>query len=533
MGFTERFFKLWPIKMNDKPWELVVRRLYAELANLPIMYTPLGDRWLTLQEALFIRSSSDKTSTTADDDDKLLAVLLKEGLPVVRLPEPILQMFQKCGHKLQFVNPALVKAQLMRPGKRSYTQNRENVLILLDYFLKNLTDASDFDLLDGLKLVPLWDGTLGTFNTHSYNNNYHTVFYIAGPPELDLLTSVKHVIVDPSVSHMLLASSTIHKYTNVQPFTLQHLCTLLGTLLLPREWKDQDEVKWTPGGVVVPAVTPLPPTTGANRSNAVVASVTSSTPTPRSISTQPTVEWINNLWKYLSAKCDDLSVMTQWPLLPTNEGYLCRLSPQSKVIRAQIKPKQPLQQLPQPELLQSQQQEQQPQPEQQQQQQQQLQANVQNEGSLDDAVMSLLLKIGCRTLMCTDNVHVQHPRLHEYTQACTPLGVLSAIYVACNMEIPKISLRFKHAQVAPQELQQLRKFVGKFNWHNNQHPLFKHVLKALPMYEVYNSNSNHSNNSSDVFVSVTNDKHFIPPAAVSEALLTENFIKNTSGTCAT
>lgn len=134
--------------------------------------------------------------------------------------------------------------------------------------------------------------------------------------------------------------------------------------------------------------------------------------------------------------------------------------------------------------------------------------------------------------MHSDTLHVQHPRLHEYTQACTPLGVLSAIYVACNMEIPKIALRFKHAQVTPQELQQLRKFVGKFNWHSNQHPLFRHILKALPIYEVYKSNNtsnNTTNISNNAFVSVTNDRHYIPPAGVSESLLTEDFLKNTAG----
>ena len=44
------------------------------------------------------------------------------------------------------------------------------------------------------------------------------------------------------------------------------------------------------------------------------------------------MEWVTDLWRYLGDNCKDLSIVNQWPVLPTKDNYLVHLTNCSNVI---------------------------------------------------------------------------------------------------------------------------------------------------------------------------------------------------------
>lgn len=68
--------------------------------------------------------------------------------------------------------------------------------------------------------------------------------------------------------------------------------------LLPVEWQHASQVSWASG-----------------------------------INDQPSFEWLQLLWNYLKAYCDDLSIFSKWPILPVGDDCLMQLTPNSKVIK--------------------------------------------------------------------------------------------------------------------------------------------------------------------------------------------------------
>lgn len=76
---------------------------------------------------------------------------------------------------------------------------------------------------------------------------------------------------------------------------------LLGKLL-PVEWQHASQVSWTPG-----------------------------------IHGQPSLEWLQFLWNYLKAYCEDLLIFFKWPILPVGNDCLMQLTPNSNVIKMMVR----------------------------------------------------------------------------------------------------------------------------------------------------------------------------------------------------
>lgn len=70
-----------------------------------------------------------------------------------------------------------------------------------------------------------------------------------------------------------------------------HVLEKLLVKLLPVEWQHASQVSWTPG-----------------------------------IHGQSSLEWLQLLWNYLKAYCEDLLIFSKWPILPVGNDCLCSVT---------------------------------------------------------------------------------------------------------------------------------------------------------------------------------------------------------------
>ena len=99
---------------------------------MPVFYTEInGGTWRKLSDVVVL----PKSITNSEEISK---ILLKEGVPIVKLPEEIIDLIQSLGHKVNYLSPLLVKRYLTRAGNHPYLLNKFDVFVLLEYFLKEL-----------------------------------------------------------------------------------------------------------------------------------------------------------------------------------------------------------------------------------------------------------------------------------------------------------------------------------------------------------------------------------------------------------
>eukprot|EP00957_Ditylum_brightwellii_P197977 15082281-Ditylum_brightwellii.AAC.1 len=172
-------------------------------------------------------------------------------------------------------------------------QRRDDALFLLKYCTEDLK-GNDFDELIGLPILPLCNGTLGTFLASTGSSDH---FFVPNEVERELLQNAASYLVDVWTSedalNILLKDTELHVKTNISPLSRTHFASLLGHSF-PNEWAELMEVRWDPSDYA------------------------SSGP--------ESVEWISNLWGYISS-VDESSeqegiemFVDSWQILPANVG---------------------------------------------------------------------------------------------------------------------------------------------------------------------------------------------------------------------
>ena len=315
IGAREAYYQLWPAVLNAEPWATLVRCLYHDCASLNVLHSAIdGGRWVQPAQSLVISSG-------VVDAPRLVEVLLKEGMTVVEVPAHIAAGFEKVAGALEVVTPALVRQSLKQKRAHPALSDRATALFVLEYCLTDVAQtlehetlrrrggaqaeeaasaasAVSFSDLCGVPLLPLSDGSFGTFE----GANSETEYFVCSELERSLLSSLSGRLVSSDVASELTSSClrmpALHKCVNVKQMNPEHLCRSLPHLL-PREFLGQAEVPWSGRDAEV-----------------------------------PTVEWVKSFWSYMLDNAPNLSLLSEWPLVPTENGVLCKLQriPQSRVV---------------------------------------------------------------------------------------------------------------------------------------------------------------------------------------------------------
>nr|CAG8482990.1 4272_t:CDS:2 [Entrophospora candida] len=113
-------------------------------------------------------------------DQRIFKILADLGFPVIEVPSEILIVLKeskKNGSSIKFYSPRIVKMFFYERKYLLENIPRDKILIIFNYILGD--DKSDY--LDGLKMIPLSDGSLGTISTASSNEGEDEDYYYIGP----------------------------------------------------------------------------------------------------------------------------------------------------------------------------------------------------------------------------------------------------------------------------------------------------------------------------------------------------------------
>ncbi|KAK7308413.1 hypothetical protein VNO77_42018 [Canavalia gladiata] len=291
VGPCNLFFSFWPTTLALEPWASVVRKLYQFVAefNLRVLYTEArGGQWISTKHAIFPDFTFPKAA-------ELIKALSGASLPVITLPQSLLDRFMEICPSLHFLTPKLLRTLLIR--KKREFKDRDAMILTLEYCLHDFHESMQFDTLYGLPLLPLADGSFTSVDMKGVGERV----YIARGDEYGLLKdSIPHQLVDwavPKEVHRKLCYIAKTDGTNISFLSCQLLEKLL-VKLLPVEWQHARQVSWTPG-----------------------------------IHGQPSLEWLQLLWNYLKSYCDDLFMFSKWPILPVGDDCLMQLTPNLNVIK--------------------------------------------------------------------------------------------------------------------------------------------------------------------------------------------------------
>ncbi|KAH9612108.1 hypothetical protein KSS87_002588 [Heliosperma pusillum] len=290
LGACELFLSFWPTRLGGEPWSSVVQKLYTFVAdyNVRVLHTKArGGQWISAKQALFPDFSFDKMLELVD-------VLSDVALPVVTVPQTLVERFVEVRPSLHFLTPQLLRLLLVR-RKCKFTE-KHALLLTLQYCLFDLAKPVKSDCLYGLPLIPLASGFSAAFSPRGVEER----IYIARQSEYELLKEkIPTLLVDktiPEEVYMKLCNIAESDDSNVS-FLTPDLLERLFLRILPIEWHTAKQVKWVPGQ-----------------------------------SSQPSVDWMKLLWSYLSSNCENLDVFSKWPILPVGNDHLMQLTRNSNII---------------------------------------------------------------------------------------------------------------------------------------------------------------------------------------------------------
>jgi sacsin len=285
-GFSDDFLKLWPSVNNTaKPWSSIVLYFYKNIVNMPLFYSSINNgSWLLLNQVFVLDQNQPNYS-------KFHSILLKEGLPMASINQDILTSLNKLGINANYLTADKLREKLLQPGTHPHISNISDTEILLQYFLTEFSER--LDKLVGLQLIPLWNGQVEKFSVLTPN-----YYFVKSQEDLEIFSGIKQCIVKPDLpselSHLISTLVGIEKATNLKYMNFNHFLTLL-PVMLPVNRGSEDIKRET------------------------ISNITN--------------EWLSNVWKYIVKNCKDSSELVGWLLLPTQDGYLVKVSKQSKVIR--------------------------------------------------------------------------------------------------------------------------------------------------------------------------------------------------------
>ncbi|GFQ05377.1 sacsin [Phtheirospermum japonicum] len=425
-GPSDLFFSVWPTTGGSEPWTSLVRKLYQFVSEygLRVLYTKTrGGQWISTKQAIFPDHNFDKSW-------ELLEALSDAGLPVASVPKEIVNKFMDICPSLHFLTPHLLRTLLIR--RRREFRDRSAMILTLEYCLLDLQSPVPSKSFYGLPLIPLSSGEFAKLDKRGFGEQ---IYVTMGDGYSLLKDSIPHLLVDCRISdhlHHKLCSLADSEDFNIFSLTCQLLENIL-MRLIPADWQYAKQVNWVPG------------TQG-----------------------HPSLEWVRLLWSYLRSSCKDLSLFSNWPILPVENNHLIQLVENSNVIR---------------------------------------------DGGWSENMLALLQRAGC--LILRRDIPIEHSQLQLYVQPSTAMGILNAL-LALTGKPDDIEELFGDATDGG--LHELRSFILQSKWFSDGLIDNTHVsiIKHIPMFESFKSRR---------LVSLSSSLKWLRPESIRDDLLDDNFVK--------
>jgi sacsin len=281
-------YALWPTVAPREPWGGCVRATYGALPPLRVLRTAArGGAWVTPRDAVL-------PDAAVEASPALAGALVAELVPLVTPPAPLRRLL--CEHAAPgapgTASPAMLCDALRRPGAHPGVAQRDVALACLHYILSDVTvkDAAvAATALSGIELVPLANGSMGSFAAEAAPPGSNAVFYVVTELEAQLLCAAPQVWVDRTIGDALLqrlGALAAAGGLNLRAVSTEALASSLLRHILPARWMGAGEVAFTPGA-----------------------------------DGHPSMEMLSLLWRRL-ALCESLEPFAAWPLMATRDAML-------------------------------------------------------------------------------------------------------------------------------------------------------------------------------------------------------------------
>ncbi|XP_073710989.1 sacsin-like [Misgurnus anguillicaudatus] len=269
-------YNLWPDltkTVQYERWHKVAIDSLKHLCEYEIFHLADDETiWVSASRAVF-----PVNNLCSDTMSAVSRLLIAQGEKLVSAPKHVLEDVQETFPKsdaLRKVTPSLVREVLHRSNVESLS--KDDKYCLLEFVLSD----EKYTELQGLKLLPLSNGTFTSFN----NTKQNTVLIDSEKFLRTLLPFCKERFLPTDLNH----SSTMHlrklaarNTCNIINLDAKHIVALTKNHL-PMDWQEtQGHVTWKP-------------TTDHH----------------------PPKSWLVEFWKFLSTECDDLSDFIGVPLIP-------------------------------------------------------------------------------------------------------------------------------------------------------------------------------------------------------------------------
>ncbi|KAJ8436260.1 hypothetical protein Cgig2_011532 [Carnegiea gigantea] len=437
LGPTELYYSLWPSGDFEEPWSILVQHIYRNIVQAPVFHTDVeGGKWVKPTESFL----HDEEFTNKEE---LSDALLQLEMPIVRLCNSLRSMLLKCmaDFPQRVVTPDTVRC-FLRGNSSVNNLGSSHRLLLLEYCLEDLLDSDVGRNANNLPLLPLANGGFGSFSEAYEGISY----FVCNELEYKLLQQIPDRVIERKIPDKIMArlSAIAHcSGANLIVFDPKHLVQLLNQFM-PSEWRYKSKVVWKD---------------------------------EEGQTNDPTPSWLVIFWQYLRYHCQDLSLLDEWPILPSTSGHLYRLSRQSKLI---------------------------------------------NVDKLSEKLRFVLDKIGCKIL--DSHCGVEHPNLLRYVSDATAPAVIESIFdvISSSSGVTQTCLNVLDAE----EKDELRSFLLDPKWYiggsMGDPDMWK--CKRLPVYRVYGGESV----SSLLFSDLVDPQKYLSPMDVPHSFLGREFICSSS-----
>ncbi|CAL9081959.1 unnamed protein product [Musa acuminata var. zebrina] len=431
VGPTKVYFSLWPSGSYEEPWNILVEHIYKILCSSPVFYSEFeGGRWISLGEAF----AHDEKFFQSKELGEALVLL---GMPVVHLPDVLVHKLFQFYHSFQdrIVSPVTVRHFLKKCVTLAML-SRTYRLILLEYCISDLDDADVGKYANGLALLPLANGEFGVIHEASKGASY----FVCNDLEYKVLTLAPDKIIDKSIAPDLyrrLSKIANSSKTNIRFLDDQSLLEFFPRLF-PAGWKYKNRVSWN----------------------------------PELGTTFPTDDWFVLFWQYLRDQPYSLSLLSEWPILPSTSGYLYRALKFSKLVNAEL---------------------------------------------LSDRMKELLAKIGCKLL--DTKYGIEHQELSLYVNDGSAAGILNSIFEVLSSNNYQLQMLFEGFSF--HEKNELCQFLLDPKWYYAGSLSDLHIknCKKLPIFQVYSRDQ-----TTIQFSDLESSKKYLPPKGIPKCLLDGEFI---------